>query len=209
MGWSIRGSGRGAARSRSRSRSLRSHSLHPGATTQRARTRTHAFDTPAEPEGTLASSPPLRVRSFPAATPPERERRRRRKLAPVDASCTLFFLSPLRPPAPRTAPPPATMYIKEVTIDGFKSYAQRVVVPEFDRYFNAITVRERRERGSGRAVGGGARHAQARQTTPALFPPALTPPVTFSSWCRVSTGRASPTSWTPSSSCWASPTCPR
>ena len=42
------------------------------------------------------------------------------------------------------------MYIKEVTIDGFKSYAQRVVVPEFDRYFNAITVRENEER-AGRA----------------------------------------------------------
>lgn len=31
------------------------------------------------------------------------------------------------------------MYIEEVTIDGFKSYAQRVKVPNFDRYFNAIT----------------------------------------------------------------------
>ncbi|DBA81803.1 hypothetical protein WJX77_004664 [Trebouxia sp. C0004] len=31
------------------------------------------------------------------------------------------------------------MYIEEVTIDGFKSYAQRVTVPNFDRYFNAIT----------------------------------------------------------------------
>ena len=31
------------------------------------------------------------------------------------------------------------MYIEEVTIDGFKSYAQRVRVPNFDRYFNAIT----------------------------------------------------------------------
>lgn len=31
------------------------------------------------------------------------------------------------------------MYIEEVTIDGFKSYAQRVTVPSFDRYFNAIT----------------------------------------------------------------------
>ena len=31
------------------------------------------------------------------------------------------------------------MYIEEVTIDGFKSYAQRVTVPNFDLYFNAIT----------------------------------------------------------------------
>lgn len=31
------------------------------------------------------------------------------------------------------------MYVKEITIDGFKSYAQRVVVPEFDPQFNAIT----------------------------------------------------------------------
>ena len=31
------------------------------------------------------------------------------------------------------------MYIEEVTIDGFKSYAQRVRVSNFDQYFNAIT----------------------------------------------------------------------
>eukprot|EP00892_Ulva_mutabilis_P006290 jgi/Ulvmu1/4032/UM019_0009.1 len=31
------------------------------------------------------------------------------------------------------------MHIKEVTIDGFKSYAQKVVVRNFDRNFNAIT----------------------------------------------------------------------
>lgn len=31
------------------------------------------------------------------------------------------------------------MYIEEITIEGFKSYAQRVVVPKFDPYFNAIT----------------------------------------------------------------------
>lgn len=31
------------------------------------------------------------------------------------------------------------MYIKEVTIDGFKSYAKKVVVRDFDRNFNAIT----------------------------------------------------------------------
>lgn len=31
------------------------------------------------------------------------------------------------------------MHIRELTIDGFKSYAQRVVVPAFDQQFNAIT----------------------------------------------------------------------
>lgn len=31
------------------------------------------------------------------------------------------------------------MYIEEVCIDGFKSYAKRVVVDKFDRSFNAIT----------------------------------------------------------------------
>lgn len=31
------------------------------------------------------------------------------------------------------------MYVEEVCIDGFKSYAQRTVVPQFDQYFNAIT----------------------------------------------------------------------
>jgi structural maintenance of chromosome 2 len=31
------------------------------------------------------------------------------------------------------------MYIEEVCIDGFKSYAQRTVVPNFDPKFNAIT----------------------------------------------------------------------
>lgn len=31
------------------------------------------------------------------------------------------------------------MFIKEVTIDGFKSYAQKVTVRDFDRNFNAIT----------------------------------------------------------------------
>jgi len=31
------------------------------------------------------------------------------------------------------------MYIKEIVIDGFKSYANRTVVPDFDPYFNAIT----------------------------------------------------------------------
>jgi structural maintenance of chromosome 2 len=31
------------------------------------------------------------------------------------------------------------MYVEEVCIDGFKSYAQRTVVPAFDPLFNAIT----------------------------------------------------------------------
>lgn len=31
------------------------------------------------------------------------------------------------------------MYIKEVSIDGFKSYAQRVTLSNFDPGFNAIT----------------------------------------------------------------------
>ena len=31
------------------------------------------------------------------------------------------------------------MYIEEVCIDGFKSYAKRTVVPDFDPLFNAIT----------------------------------------------------------------------
>lgn len=31
------------------------------------------------------------------------------------------------------------MYIEEITIEGFKSYATRVHIPNFDRYFNAIT----------------------------------------------------------------------
>ena len=31
------------------------------------------------------------------------------------------------------------MFIKEITVDGFKSYAQRVVIPGFDSQFNAIT----------------------------------------------------------------------
>lgn len=31
------------------------------------------------------------------------------------------------------------MYVKEITVDGFKSYAQRVVIPGFDPQFNAIT----------------------------------------------------------------------
>jgi structural maintenance of chromosome 2 len=31
------------------------------------------------------------------------------------------------------------MYVEEIVIDGFKSYAQRTVVPNFDPFFNAIT----------------------------------------------------------------------
>jgi structural maintenance of chromosome 2 len=31
------------------------------------------------------------------------------------------------------------MYIEEITLEGFKSYAQRVTVPAFDPFFNAIT----------------------------------------------------------------------
>lgn len=31
------------------------------------------------------------------------------------------------------------MFIEEITIDGFKSYAQRVTVGKFDQHFNAIT----------------------------------------------------------------------
>ena len=31
------------------------------------------------------------------------------------------------------------MYIEEVILDGFKSYAQRTVISGFDREFNAIT----------------------------------------------------------------------
>ena len=72
------------------------------------------------------------------------------------------------------------MYIKEVTIDGFKSYAQRVVVPEFDRYFNAITVRRRGE-GEGRERGGGEQRVRACGVRSLLLsrrlpltPPALT-----------------------------------
>ncbi len=31
------------------------------------------------------------------------------------------------------------MHIKEICLEGFKSYAQRVVIPGFDAQFNAIT----------------------------------------------------------------------
>ena len=31
------------------------------------------------------------------------------------------------------------MFIEEIVVDGFKSYAQRTVVPNFDPFFNAIT----------------------------------------------------------------------
>jgi hypothetical protein len=98
------------------------------------------------------------------------------------------------------------MYIKEITIDGFKSYAQRVVVPDFDRYFNAITVRMRE--GGEKAVF--ARRMRARLRFFFLTSPASRhAPPSFLPHNRASTGRASPTSWTPSSLCWASRTCPR
>lgn len=42
-------------------------------------------------------------------------------------------------PARDRLPRSPGMYIKEITIDGFKSYAQRVVIPGFDPQFNAIT----------------------------------------------------------------------
>ena len=31
------------------------------------------------------------------------------------------------------------MYIKEISLEGFKSYATRTIVPSFDPFFNAIT----------------------------------------------------------------------
>jgi structural maintenance of chromosome 2 len=31
------------------------------------------------------------------------------------------------------------MFVEEVVVDGFKSYAHRTVVPNFDPFFNAIT----------------------------------------------------------------------
>lgn len=31
------------------------------------------------------------------------------------------------------------MYIEDITIEGFKSYATKVHIPAFDKYFNAIT----------------------------------------------------------------------
>ena len=34
---------------------------------------------------------------------------------------------------------PPVMYIEEITLEGFKSYATRVTVPNFDPFFNAIT----------------------------------------------------------------------
>lgn len=43
-------------------------------------------------------------------------------------------------PHPHNSPLLArAMYIEEVCIDGFKSYAKRTVVPDFDPLFNAIT----------------------------------------------------------------------
>ena len=40
---------------------------------------------------------------------------------------------------PHRAPNASVMHIEEVCIDGFKSYAKRTVVPDFDPLFNAIT----------------------------------------------------------------------
>jgi structural maintenance of chromosome 2 len=39
------------------------------------------------------------------------------------------------------------MYIKEIVVEGFKSYAQRTVIGQFDPEFNAITG----ENGSGKS----------------------------------------------------------
>jgi recombinational DNA repair ATPase RecF len=44
-----------------------------------------------------------------------------------------------RGPVERGAGQGDAMYIKEVSIDGFKSYAQRVTLTNFDPGFNAIT----------------------------------------------------------------------
>lgn len=44
-----------------------------------------------------------------------------------------------RAPEGRSRTQGAAMHIEEISIDGFKSYAKRVVVPSFDPYFNAIT----------------------------------------------------------------------
>ncbi len=54
----------------------------------------------------------------------------------------LLFLNhrPLHDPLSRCAPPPHhPMFIEEIIIDGFKSYATRTVVSGFDPCFNAIT----------------------------------------------------------------------
>jgi hypothetical protein len=40
---------------------------------------------------------------------------------------------------PRAGAAADVMYIEEIVVDGFKSYAQRTVVPSFDPFFNAIT----------------------------------------------------------------------
>jgi hypothetical protein len=39
----------------------------------------------------------------------------------------------------RAAVRQVAMFIEEIVVDGFKSYAQRTVVPNFDPFFNAIT----------------------------------------------------------------------
>jgi chromosome segregation ATPase len=44
------------------------------------------------------------------------------------------------------------MYLKEVILDGFKSYGQRTVVSGFDPHFNAITGALRRRTASTRSL---------------------------------------------------------
>jgi AAA15 family ATPase/GTPase len=69
------------------------------------------------------------------------------------------------------------MYIDEITLEGFKSYATRVNVPNFDPFFNAITGLN----GSGKSnildsicfVLGITNLSQARSLTPATFPQKL------------------------------------
>lgn len=49
------------------------------------------------------------------------------------------LLHQVYPQHPAQSALPEAMYIKEVSIDGFKSYAQRVTLSNFDPGFNAIT----------------------------------------------------------------------
>ena len=66
------------------------------------------------------------------------------------------------------------MYIEEITLEGFKSYATRVNVPNFDPFFNAITGLN----GSGKSnildsicfVLGITNLSQVRSLTPACSP---------------------------------------
>jgi len=64
---------------------------------------------------------------------------------------------PPTPPLPPSIPPERAMHIKEVIIDGFKSYAHRTVVENFDPQFNAITGLTGPPHGAG---GGGAHEGQ-------------------------------------------------